>query len=192
MVGPRETGGIKGFKGVYRDVTRCMDGVNSYNTTWLEGVGCIDGPIYNVYYGDEGHLLFLMACAVGDEVIYYNDEYEDGATPAEARKNRIDFTHIVKEKPKTRPEVKSRTRSEEESLYGEYNEQRLSINLDPINDSYLVSINDESGKVVYEKPINAGNIVGLNIDISTYPEGRYIVTVDNSNESFTGEFKTKV
>lgn len=51
-----------------------------------------------------------------------------------------------------------------------------------------MSITDESGKAVYEKPINAGNIIGLNIDISAYSEGRYIVTVDNSNESFTGEF----
>jgi hypothetical protein len=83
-------------------------------------------------------------------------------------------------------------RSEEEhSLYGEYNEQQLSINLSPISDAYLVSITDESGKMVYEKPINAGNIVGLNIDISTYPKGDYTVTVENSNESFTGEFKAQ-
>jgi hypothetical protein len=45
--------------------------------------------------------------------------------------------------------------------------------------------------MVYEKPINAGNIVGLNIDISTYPKGDYTVTVENSNESFTGEFKAQ-
>ena len=55
----------------------------------------------------------------------------------------------------------------------------------------MVSITDDSGKVVYEKPINAGNIVGLNIDISTYPKGLYTVTVDNRNESFTGEFKAQ-
>ena len=45
--------------------------------------------------------------------------------------------------------------------------------------------------MVYEKDINAGNIVGLNIDISKYPKGLYTVTVENSNESFTGEFKTQ-
>lgn len=49
-------------------------------------------------------------------------------------------------------------------------------------------ITDESGKVVYEKAVNAGNIVGLNIDISAYEKGRYTVTVENSDESFTGEF----
>jgi hypothetical protein len=187
IVGPRQTGGINGFKGVYRDVMRSGEGENSYNTTWLEGVGNIDGPIYSVYYGKERHVLFLMACAVGDELIYFNDEYEDGATPAGARKQRFDFTHTIKEKPKTRMRGE-----EEQSLYGEYNEHQLNINLNPINDAYMVSITDESGNAVYEKAINAGSIVGLNIDISKYPEGNYTVTVENSNESFTGEFKAQL
>ncbi|MBR4730085.1 MAG: DUF3244 domain-containing protein, partial [Prevotella sp.] len=64
----------------------------------------------------------------------------------------------------------------------------LCINLNPLDETYLVSITSESGKAVYEKEINAGNIVALNIDISTYAEGRYTVTVENSRESFTGEF----
>jgi DNA-binding transcriptional ArsR family regulator len=129
-----------------------------------------------------------MACAVGDELIYFNDEYEDGATPesAGARKHRFDFTHTTKIEPKTR------TRSEAElSLYGEYNEQQLSIHLDPIYDAYLVSIIDESDKVVYEKSINAGNIVGLNIDISSYSKGNYAVTVENDYESFNGTFEAQ-
>ena len=187
IVGPRQTGGINGFKGVYRDVMRSGEGENSYNTTWLEGVGNIDGPIYSVYYGKELHVLFLMACAVGDELIYFNDEYEDGATPAGARKQRFDFTHTIKEKPKTRMRGE-----EEQSLYGEYNEHQLNINLNPINDAYMVSITDESGKAVYEKAINAGSIVGLNIDISKYPKGNYTVTLENSNESFTGKFKAQL
>lgn len=188
IVGPRQTGGIKGFKGVYRDVMMYAFGENIYNTTWLEGVGCIDGPMCQVYYGEEGHALFLMACAVGDEVIYFNDEYEDGATPdvAEARKQRIDFTHTTKIRPKTR------TGSEEYlSLYGEYDKQQLSLNLKPLNYTYQVRITDESGKAVYEKTINAGSIIGLNIDISAYSEGCYTVTVENNLETFTGEFEAK-
>ena len=54
-----------------------------------------------------------------------------------------------------------------------------------------VRITDESGKLVYEKAVNAGSIVGLNIDISAYAKGRYTVTVENSNESFTGEFEAQ-
>ena len=177
-IGPKQTGGLKGFKGVYRDVRL----YGMYNTTWLEGVGNIDGPIYSVYLGKEGHALFLMSCTVGDEVIYLNDEYEDGATPAGARK-RFDFTHTIKTKPK------SRMRSgENQSLHGEYNDLQLGINLNPLDDAYLVRITDDAGKVIYEKSINASNIVGLNIDISAYAKGHYAVIVENSDETFTGEF----
>ena len=185
VVGPKQIGGLEGFKSVYRDVMWSGDGDPYYNTTWLEGVGGIEGPINNVYLGKENHGLFLMSCVVGDEVIYYNDEYEDAATPAGARKNRFDFTHTHKLKPK------SRVRSEDEpSLYGEYNDQQLDINLGPLDDAYQVSITDGSGKAVYEKVINAGNIVALNIDISDYAKDHYTVTVENSRESFSGEFET--
>jgi hypothetical protein len=79
-------------------------------------------------------------------------------------------------------------RTAEQPLYGEYNDQLLSINLDPLDEAYLVRLTNESGKTVYEKAINAGNIVGLSIDISAYPQGRYTVTIENSSDSFTGEF----
>ena len=54
----------------------------------------------------------------------------------------------------------------------------------------MVHITDASGKVVYEKTINAGNIVGLNVDISTFAEGSYTVSVENSRESFVGVFNS--
>ena len=208
-LGPKQTGGIEGFKGVYRDV---LMGNNVCNTTWLEGVGGIEGPTFNAYLGKEYHTEFLMSCTVGDEVIYLNDEYEDGATPmdAEAKKHRFDFTHTIKTKPKApskreksdarissserevaRPKVKARTREDDaEALYGEYNNLLLGINLEPLDEAYLVRITNESGQVVYEKTINAGSIVGLNIDISAFAKGRYTVTIENSGESFTGEFET--
>ena len=216
VIGPKQSGGIKGFKGVHRDVWMLRDGRKVYSTPWLEGVGGVYGPTINVIDGElEDPACFLMACYVGDEVIYLNDACEDGATPAEARKQRIDFTHTTKIKPKARskqeesdacissserdvarPKVKTRTevktRSEEEqSLYGEYNERKLDINLDPLSDAYQVCITDESGNAVYGKAINAGNIVGLNIDISSYPKGHYTVTVENDEELFIGGFETQ-
>ena len=130
-----------------------------------------------------------MECYVGDEVIYLNDEYKDGATPDAARKKRIDFTHTTKIKPKAR--IKHEKSDADLSIYGEYNEQLLGINLNPIDDAYQVRITDETGKTVYEKDINAATIVGLNIDISAYAAGRYTVTVENNDESFTGEFDTE-
>ena len=186
VIGPKQTGGLDGFKGVYRDIMWCGDdGSNYYCTTWLEGVGGIDGPTVHIYFGEENHGLFLMSCTVGDEVIYLNDEYEDGATPddTEAKKHRFDFTHTIKTQPK------APRRGEEQSLYGEYSNLRLGINLDPLDAVYQVHITNESGQVVYEKNINAGNIVALDIDISTYAEGRYTVTVENSHETFSGEFE---
>ena len=185
VVGSKQIGGLEGFKGVYRDVMWSGDEDPYYNTTWLEGVGGIEGPINNVYLGEENHGLFLMSCVVGDEVIYHNDEYEDGATPAGVRKGRFDFTHNKKIKPRTRM-----SSEEEPSLYGEYNDKQLDINLEPLDDTYQVCITNGSGKAVYEKTINAGNIVGLNIDISAYTKGHYTVTVENSLESFSGEFET--
>ena len=131
-----------------------------------------------------------MACYVGDEVIYLNGEYEDGATPEEVvgtRKDRIDFTHTIKIRPKTR----MMKEAEAKSLYGEYSSQQLGLNLNALDEAYQVSITDEAGKAVYEKTVNAGSIVGLNIDISAYAKGRYTVTVENSNESFTGQFETQ-
>jgi hypothetical protein len=192
MIGPRQTGGINGFKGVYREVWESENGENTYRCApWLEGVGGVYGSpttnVFNVELDDSAWL--LMSCTVGDEVIYLNDGYKDGATPDAARKKRIDFTHTTKIKPKAR--IKHEKSDADLSIYGEYNEQLLGINLNPIDDAYQVRITDETGKTVYEKDINAASIVGLNIDISAYAEGRYTVTVENSQESFTGEFDTQ-
>ena len=185
IIGPKQTGGIEGFKGVYRDI---MMGQEIRNTTWLEGIGGLDAPFRNAYDPRADRVPeFLMSCVVGDEVIYLDDEFEDGATPAGARKNRFDFTHTIKIQPKTR----KRSDGIMESPYGEYNDLQLGINLDPLDDDYLVRITDETDEVVYEKAVNAGNIVGLSIDISAYAKGRYTVTIENSQESFTGEFETQ-
>ena len=186
IIGPKQTGGIEGFKGVYREI---MIGQDMHNTIWLEGVGVRDAPFRNAY-DPRADLVpeFLISCTVGDEVIYLNDRYEDGATPESmgARKNRFDFTHTIKTKPKA-----PMRRVGEMALYGEYSQQQLAINLNPLDDAYQVRITDESGMAVYEKSVNAGSIVGLNIDISAYEKGRYTVTVENSNESFTGEFEAQ-
>ena len=192
VVGPKQTGEMKGFKGVYRDVMMKWDGEESiFNTTWLEGVGGIDGPTVSVYLGEVNHALFLMSCTVGDEVIYLNDEYDEEATPEGAKKGRFDFTHTIKIQPKA-PARRGATNDAEALLvYGEYSEKQLCIKLGPLTDAYQVSITDESGKTVYGKAVNALNIVALDIDISTYAEGRYTVTVENAQESFTGEFEVQ-
>ena len=190
VIGPKQSEGIEGFKGVYRDIMFCADeGQNIHSTFWLEGIGGIDGLTVNAYNPTMYEpALFLMACTVDDEVIYLNDEFEDGATPEGLGlfKKRFDFTHTTKLQPKT-----PRRSDEEQSLYGEYNSKLLGINLDPLDDTYQVRIFNESGNEVYEKTVNAATIVGLSIDISDYAKGCYTVTVENSNELFTGEFETE-
>ena len=192
VIGPKQTGGIKGFKGVYRDIVMCADeGQNIHSTFWLEGVGDINGPtrIPIDPILDDPVPEFLMSCVVGDEVIYLNDRYEDGATPesVDAKKRRFDFNHTVK----TQPKVPHRAGEEQENLYGEYNDKSLDIRLDPLDDAYVVRItNQKTGETLYEKAINAGSIVALNIDISEYPEGQYEITIDNSNETFNGVIDT--
>ena len=199
------SGGIPGFKGMYYVFLHNGDVMNR----WLEGVGSESYPYINTMWGLVGRTGVLLVCKVGDEIIYYNSEEEDPYS-MEAKKHRFDFTHTIKTKPKApskreksdarinsserevaRPKVKARTREDNaETLYGEYNNLLLGINLNPLDDTYLVRITNESDQVVYEKTINAGSIVGLNIDISAFAKGRYTVTIENSGESFTGEFET--
>ena len=199
------SGGIPGFKGMYYVFLHNGDVMNR----WLEGVGSESYPYINTMWGLVGRTGVLLVCKVGDEIIYYNSEEEDPYS-MEAKKHRFDFTHTIKTKPKApskreksdarinsserevaRPKVKARTREDNaETLYGEYNNLLLGINLNPLDDTYLVRITNESDQVVYEKTINAGSIVGLNIDISAFAKGRYTVTMENSSEVFTGGFET--
>lgn len=186
-IGPKQMGDIKGFKGVYRGVTLCDGEARIYSPKWLEGVGSTDRPTTSVYPGPVDPMWFLMSCTVGDEVIYLNDLYEDGASPEIMRaRNRFDFTHTIKSKPKA-----PMRREAEEPLYGEYNEQLLDINLNALDDAYLVRILDEAGNVVYKKTVDAGNVIGLNIDISSLAKGRYAVTMENDADCYTGIFEVQ-
>ena len=173
------SGGIPGFKGMYYVFLHNGDVMNR----WLEGVGSESYPYINTMSGLVGRTGVLLVCKAGDEIIYYNSEEEDPFSMG-AKKHRFDFTHTIKTKPQTRGE------EEEQSLYGEYNNLLLGINLESLDEAYLVRITNESDQVVYEKTINAGSIVGLNIDISAFAKGRYTVTMENSSEVFTGEFET--
>ena len=201
------SGSIPGFKGTYLD----LQYINTAPIVerWLEGVGSQYYPWLNLCARWAGVGVGLLFCKAGDEIIYYNSEEEDPYSMG-AKKHRFDFTHTIKTKPKApskreksdarinsserevaRPKVKARTREDNaETLYGEYNNLLLGINLNPLDATYLVRITNESDQVVYEKTINAGSIVGLNIDISAFAKGRYTVTMENSGEVFTGEFET--
>ncbi|MBQ7685933.1 MAG: hypothetical protein IJT28_01720 [Bacteroidaceae bacterium] len=188
-------GGNNHFKGVTHFI-KTPSGVSgtqqdkNWSTSWLEGVGGTGIPTDNI--GNETSEYCLMSCQVGDEVIYLNEALLDGCATAVpsgesyAKKRRFDFTHTIKTQPKT-----PQRRGEETTLYGEYNERLLDINLKMLNTAYMVRItNQKTSEVVYEKAVNAGSIVALDIDISAYPKGQYEITIVNSDEVFNGVIDT--
>ena len=91
------SGGITGFKGTYYDF------YNNDNVMerWFEGVGSESWPFINHPEYLDGNKGVLLACFVGDEVIYYNSE-EDDPYYMGARKRRFDFTHTIKTNPSAR------------------------------------------------------------------------------------------
>ena len=183
-----QVGGNNSFKGVSHAIWSYPN-AEKWKTTWMEGVGSLGIPKNNT--GNEASGYKLISCKVGDEVIYLDEQLDKELVnvipqdPSYAKKRRFDFNHTVKTQPKAPVR-----RAEEVSLYGEYNDQLLDINLNPLDEAYLVRITDHSSKTVYEKTINTENIVALNIDIFAYPEGQYTVTIENRYEVFNGVFDT--
>ena len=188
-------GGNYHFKGVTHFI-KTPSGVSgtqqdkNWSTSWLEGVGGTGIPTDNI--GNELSEYCLISCQIGDEVIYLNETLLDSYMTDEptgfsyGKKRRFDFNHTVKTQPKT-----PLRRGEETALYGEYNNQLLDINLKMLNTAYMVRItNQNTGEVVYEKAVNAGSIVALDIDISEYPKGQYAITIENSYEVFNGVIDT--
>ncbi|MCR4835836.1 MAG: DUF3244 domain-containing protein, partial [Bacteroidaceae bacterium] len=183
-----QVGGNNSFKGVSHAIWSYPN-AEKWKTTWMEGVGSLGIPKNNT--GNEASGYKLISCKVGDEVIYLDEQLDKELVnvipqnSSYAKKRRFDFNHTVKTQPKAPVR-----RAEEVSLYGEYNDQLLDINLNPLDEAYLVRITDHSSKTVYEKTINTENIVALNIDIFAYPEGQYTVTIENRYEVFNGVFDT--
>jgi hypothetical protein len=158
--------------------------------TWMGGVGSQYLPLDNcaLHYGDNN---MLMSCTAGDEVLYYNRNIIDGVTPdpSEVKKNTIDFTHVVKTRPKAPRRGVVNETGDDEPLTGEYSMKELFVNFKPLAGHYVITICNESGTEVYRKEVQTSNVVGLNTDISGYEKGEYTITVENNEEAYTAEFK---
>ncbi len=181
MVVKKKSGDIPGFKGTYYELWHEDQLVNR----WFEGIGSDSWPYVNHPFMYDGASSSIHACTVGDEVIY-NTNAEGDPYLIAAKRERFDFTHTIK----TRPKAPKRDEAAQ-SLYGNYNDLQLDICLAPLNEAYQVQITNESGKVIYDKAINAGGIVALNINISSLAKGRYTVTIENSQELYTGVFESQ-
>lgn len=181
LVVKKTSGEIEGFKGMCYEFWH--DG--QLMARWLEGIGSDSWPYVNYPFEWTGGSGSLHAITVGDEVVY-NRYIDSNPYLIQAERERFDFTHTIK----TRPKAPKREEAVP-ALHGDYCDSQLDICLAPLDEAYLVQIANESGKVVYEKAINAGSIVALNIDISAYAKGRYTVTIENSHESFSGVFESQ-
>ncbi|MBQ9665926.1 MAG: DUF3244 domain-containing protein [Bacteroidaceae bacterium] len=175
------------YKGICTQVRKdpgLLAVIYNLTDTWMEGVGGNRAPLENVDYGYlEGNLTVLMACTVGDEVIYKHPDWNFNED-AEGKK-RIDFTHVVKTNPKG-PQRKA-DGIPEEAVSGEYSSTALTIDLGTLRDAYAVTITDPSGQAVYTKSVKTNDVLALNIDISDYTtKGEYTITLENDQEVFTG------
>ena len=175
------------YKGICTQVRKdpgLLAVIYNLTDTWMEGVGGNRAPLENVDYGYlDGILTVLMACTVGDEVIYKHPDWELNA--ASEGKKRVDFTHVVKTNPKS-PQRKA-DGIPEEAVSGEYSSTALTIDLGTLRDAYAVTITDPSGQAVYTKSVKTNDVLALNIDISDYTtKGKYTITLENNQEVFTG------
>ena len=177
LVSQKEEENTDSFKGVRMEI----DG-GGIKATWMEGVGGYYGPLHNI-----GDNYPLLTCTVGDEVLYRNTSYLEGEydETSEAKK-RVDFTHVVKKKPK----APQRRVEEQEAvaISGEYSQTVLMVDLSTLQDVYAVTITDPSGQSIYAKDVKTNRVLGLNIDISNYTGDAYTITLENEDEIFTGKF----
>ncbi len=173
-----ESESFKGISTRLRSVLR-PDGETD---TWMEGVGWMTRPVDD---GNNGGNCYLMACTVGDEVLYKHPDWTIDESEALGKK-RVDFTHVIKTKPKS---PQQRTEKVGNGMIsGEYSMNVLAIDLGTLHDAYTVTIKASSGNVLYTKEVKTSRVLALNIDIAEYADGDYTITVENNREIFTGLF----
>lgn len=187
------------FKGNYTCVALMHDYNNEHLNYWYEGVGlCGAPPLYNVLENVTGYYDALLTCTTGDEVIYKashlkladdleekNNVYEIHAS-FEVKRQRIDFTHTVKTRPKSPRQINKKTDSQENMLTGEYSLIDLNLNFLPMDGVYTVTIRNEStGETVYCKDVQTKNTLALNTPFTNFASGTYSLNVENDFELYS-------
>ena len=173
----------------YKGHCQTMKREDSYTFDWMVGVGYVG--FYNMPPLTTGSAPRLMECRLGDEVLYRDDSLHDGLTPsdAEVRRNKLDFTHVVKSQPKA--PRRNAERTESEALAGEYSVKSFYVNFLPLSGTYTVTLTDGQGTAVYSKQVQTDNVLALEADLSRYAAGDYTLTVENDREAYTAAFSHK-
>lgn len=184
------------FKGIVTELQR--DDERSV-VSWMEGVGCRSNPLESLACLFQKGLMneILISCSIDNgEIIFLKEE--SLPYPSEVKKKWLDFTHVVKPKPKSPQRVSaskedaseegaatSDEAAEPEMLTGEYSARELFVSLKTLTGAYTVTLTDAAGEVVYRKDVQTSNVVALNTLLTDYPDGEYTLTVENAEEQYT-------
>ena len=188
---------LDGFKGLWTEVLVSHE---NYTTFWMEGIGGLSNPMNSLpglsTASSQNEVLLSCYYIATREVIYSLNNKLDG--PSEVKKKWLDFTHVVKPRPKSPQRVSaskedasgegaatSDEAAEQETLKGEYSARELFVSLKTLTGAYTVTLTDAAGEVVYRKDVQTSNVVALNTLLTDYPDGKYTLTVENAEEQYT-------
>ena len=161
--------------------------------TWLTGVGGLSNPLWSIYSiffneeSDEGE--WLISCYTAIDTLFQSSKYTEAVSEywdedSETKKQKIDFTHVIKTKP-TSPYVAANINLVE----GEYSNAVLNIDFEGMNGRYRINVRkDGEQQDRFSANQETHNLQSLDVNLAGYPDGDYTVVVENDGESFTAHF----
>lgn len=164
---------------------------------WYEGIGYMAGPCAGPNPGWPTGMYFnrLLSCTVWDETLYQSSTWTEDVSQhwpdievnpggAEARKEKIDFTHVIKTRP-TGPAYAPGIGL----IWGEYDDAMLSIDFANMTGTYKITIHHKDEEQDrYADNSRTDILRTLDINLTGYPQGDYTVTVENTEEAYTAHF----
>ena len=139
----------------------------------------------------------LLSCSVGDEILFHSNTWTEDVSEywllpgnstdgsdSEARKEKIDFTHVIKTRP-TGPAYAPGIGL----IWGEYDNAVLSIDFANMTGVYKITIrHDDEGQERYAETCRADILRTLDVNLMGYPLGQYTINVENEEEAYTSHF----
>jgi hypothetical protein len=159
---------------------------------WYEGIGYQAGPCEGLDPGYPSGMYYntLLSCTIYNDTLYSDARYTDAVSEYwdednETKKQKIDFTHVIKTKP-TSPQPVSTNIS---LLWGEYSNAVLNIDFEGMNGRYKINVRkDGEQQDRFSANQETHNLQSLDVNLAGYPDGDYTVVVENDGESFTAHF----
>ena len=163
-----------------------------YFWSWVEGLGAVNywpdknSQFEKMWFGE----YLLMSCIQGNDTLYYRPDLTEDISEYwdednETKKQKIDFTHVIKTKP-TSPQPVSTNIS---LLWGEYSNAVLNIDFEGMNGRYKINVRkDGEQQDRFSANQETHNLQSLDVNLAGYPDGDYTVVVENEGESFTAHF----